>query len=730
MSYRVLETPISLGIPLRELDMEHCRQAYFKEEDGAIPVFVGYTEHINNVKKDVENVRAVEVHSLLDFEKRFGTGPQIDIQSIHLKNHRLLEVDSVELEEQSVYFLYESLKLYFRNGGEKCFVVSIGSYDQGTSVKHFKSGIECAAGIQDATFLCVPDASILAKMGRSDDFLEIQSYCLRIANRLKDRIVLLDWHPYSQSLPSQNFLMTTDKGCNSTKSSSTKSSFLPDGGSSFGAAYYPWVVASGSKEIRYEDIHKKIKCQGRVIPLSRYLPESRSRKICRELSGILGEKEALCRRLELVKKGELSWCAHFSVLVSQYNRVASLKCIDQAEKQEAYSSICQYLIESIHQLFHSWLTAPLMKTSNHSNVHWLKRKECTKSSIVHMMDQDLRDELNELLLRLIRFTKGLEAHFGKGVKPETWGWVTEATTIQNFWCVKEILSCKPLEFSYFVDANHTGRKSQSLKKLSVSELVDIFNKFNLLLCFMFRKLDSSINELDNELKKTSTVYRQIILKASEHYHTVPPCGVVAGAYRLFDRQHGIWKSPSNLCIRGVVDVSETAFFQNNSLLKESSFLNDFEGGEGFNFNRLRPISSGAKLSVLNKDGSKFLSNNHQDEKTVILWGSSMLSHLSKNEPRFISAQRLIISVQRWLNKRRNDPLFFQSVRSMFVMVKSYLRSLWHLGALQGQTEQQAYFVEVNKKNGEVSDGSKVSLTIGMAVMKAGYFNQFSVDYQS
>jgi len=85
--------------------------------------------------------------------------------------------------------LWYAIEHYFRNGGGRCFVVSIGSTESDSEFAKdkFLNGIEELDKADDPTLVVIPEATQLGK-----DYGEIYQSALAHAFKMKDRFAILD----------------------------------------------------------------------------------------------------------------------------------------------------------------------------------------------------------------------------------------------------------------------------------------------------------------------------------------------------------------------------------------------------------------------------------------------------------------------------------------------------------------------------------------------------------
>ena len=106
------------------------------EVETAIPAFVGHTEKADKNGEPLLR-KPTMIRSMVEFERYFGGGPPIT-PTVKLDDANA--VAAVELGGNTFY-LYDSMRLYFDNGGGKCYVVSVGDYSAAPSLGNDSSGL-------------------------------------------------------------------------------------------------------------------------------------------------------------------------------------------------------------------------------------------------------------------------------------------------------------------------------------------------------------------------------------------------------------------------------------------------------------------------------------------------------------------------------------------------------------------------------------------------------------
>lgn len=161
----------------------------------AIPAFIGYTEKAGE-GDEFSNV-PTRITSMLEFQEIFG-GAFKEIPTIELKDTRDASV-VLESREIKVSFdnlsdakLYYSMQMFFNNGGGDCYIVSVGTYGDGTppavTEGDISGGIAVLKKADEPTLLVFPDATALGLSDYGTVVINALSHC----NQLQDRFTIAD----------------------------------------------------------------------------------------------------------------------------------------------------------------------------------------------------------------------------------------------------------------------------------------------------------------------------------------------------------------------------------------------------------------------------------------------------------------------------------------------------------------------------------------------------------
>lgn len=229
----------------------------------AIPAFIGYTPKAEYSGKSYHNI-PLKINSLQEFENVYGFSqeknnqhfpqyyikeqPNGDIAESIILNEKYY---TLEVDPATVYYLYNSIKLFFINGGEVAYIISVGNYgassgksticdreiiNPNVKLDDLLKGIDAVKNTIDVTLYICPEATLLTL----NDNSYLMQKMLRQCSELNTAIAIFDI-----------------KGTNSSNISSYKNSIadfrshVGNTSLSYGAAYCPFVRASFADSINY-----------------------------------------------------------------------------------------------------------------------------------------------------------------------------------------------------------------------------------------------------------------------------------------------------------------------------------------------------------------------------------------------------------------------------------------------------------------------------------------------
>ncbi|MDO8040250.1 phage tail sheath C-terminal domain-containing protein [Janthinobacterium sp. SUN137] len=188
----------------------------------AVPAFVGYTAGASHQGKSLHN-KPWRITSMEEFEACFGGAPVPEF-TLEAEAAPGAATPFALHQAGGRFLLYHSMRLFFRNGGGACHIVSIGNYHDAPDVGALRAGIDALRQAPEVTLLAVPDAMLLAQ----DDCHALQRHMLEhCGQEMRNRFAILDIHAGAAPL--------TDGPVAAFRNG------IGSAALAYGAAYYPWL---------------------------------------------------------------------------------------------------------------------------------------------------------------------------------------------------------------------------------------------------------------------------------------------------------------------------------------------------------------------------------------------------------------------------------------------------------------------------------------------------------
>jgi phage tail sheath protein FI len=206
------------------------------EVETAIPAFIGYTEKASKKAPNDLILVPTKIFSLKEYEQYFG-GPKDDTIAITVADDPAGGFTVTAFSEPTVkYLLYYSVKLFFDNGGGRCYITSVGTY-QGTpaidlagdattnpaTMFGLQDGLNVVALEDEPDLLVIPEAVNLT----TADYQTLVQAVLAQCDKLRDRFAIFDIRDGKTDL---------DPAAQGTNRGYFGNNFLK-----YGAAYYPFI---------------------------------------------------------------------------------------------------------------------------------------------------------------------------------------------------------------------------------------------------------------------------------------------------------------------------------------------------------------------------------------------------------------------------------------------------------------------------------------------------------
>lgn len=448
-----------------------------------IPAFIGYTE--------VDPGSPVKVNSFIEFEQIFGGAPQPK-NVIIILDDLLNPTDDSEVEE-SIFKLYNSLRLFYSNGGGVCYVVSAGTYkkedgkNRTPALADFKAGLQLLEKLDDPTLIVIPDAVEL----EIEDLSTLQQDLLAQCGTLKDRFAILDvkeMHHSTKSKLDWSLEQFRDK--------------IGTGNLKYGAAYYPNLLCNFPYNIRFSDIKWKTVSGGNG--LSSVLDASQKEKYD-DLLLLIGEVDDLQDAFDALSVSSSATITDNATYQSESNTMLDwLKILDDLSGV-THTGLKATLTDSIKTVFDNYLDSLILLNQAYNNF-----KESTDAAITADTT---------------------------GFSTSLWSIITtpyNASTNPYAGSIKA-----PIDYSLL----------QKIVKGLKTSLIQSYQ-------ILFQKLTGLQQHEENNLILKLPFYNNVLQYISKSINTLPPSGAIAGIYANTDATRGIWKAPANVSLKSVLALTD------------------------------------------------------------------------------------------------------------------------------------------------------------------------------
>ena len=168
------------------------------EVETAIPAFIGYTEKATQILANDLHLKPTKIYNFAEYQQLFGMPVAPDIAVAVTIDPVTNAVTTAVTPPAVDYLLYYAVKMFFDNGGGKCYIVSVGLHAAALDIAALTAGLDAVALEDEPTLLVSPDALKLGGVGYDTMAQNMLIQC----GTLKDRFAILDL--FGGSLPSQN----------------------------------------------------------------------------------------------------------------------------------------------------------------------------------------------------------------------------------------------------------------------------------------------------------------------------------------------------------------------------------------------------------------------------------------------------------------------------------------------------------------------------------------------
>jgi phage tail sheath protein FI len=643
----------------------------------AIPAFIGYTEKAMFKGKDLAGT-AVEVSSLVEYEERFGKGPDIDIDKVTLTENNSVS----NVETNTTYLLYDSIRLYFANGGGRCYIVSVGQYGKSPKDEISKEDIEAGLAViakeDEPTMLLFPDATRLT----GTKLYELQQAALKQAASLGDRFAIMD-------------LLETE-GISAKETYKEFRNNIGINDLAYGAAYTPYLKAGLPKEVKYRNAQDAIFKYGGKIPLASLTEEPEVAATIGSLEDIIADSTTLQGIVDGIKGDKATLQEAYQAKVNVFKDTVNTSGASAAAIRTEFKELCTFCYDVLRLVFDDLASgAGPLKGEGPESLHYFLTNNFSAqfSDIAKTLNAYLKvaghTDLNEMYLDFAWNATDWSTVIDSSVTPpKTFDW-TAADWTDLF-----------VSDNVVADTDIYGTGTTTKERLSSAQpfISTLFNSLSDAVDSLQLSAASLEKKKEELLLQQMPTYKNIVTAVNEHLTIVPPSGTIAGIYCFVDKTRGVWKAPANVSLSGITGLTQRI---------------DNEDQEDLNVD----VNAGKSINAIRAFAGR----------GIIVWGARTLAG-NDNEWRYIPVRRFFNMVEESAKKSTNWAVFEPNDAGLWTKIKAmlenYLTLKWRDGALAGAKPDEAFFVNVGlgitMTPQDILEG-RLIVDIGMAVVRPAEF---------
>jgi len=479
----------------------------------AIPAFMGYTDRADQFAKDDLHNIPFKISSLVEYELYFGGPPSPSIDKVLLDANNNFKSATIT----NTLFMYESLRLFYANGGGDCYIVSVGLYSDPKAKGDFLDGIKGLRAIEkvdEPTLLLFPDND---NFSSNTDYYEIYQQALLQSQDLGDRFVIMDVKKtdYLGADFRSNIGMT---------------------GLKYGAAYTPWLEIKSAKEVLFSNFKNGSAPRDRVfvkegtpITLAGLTNSSTDTKITEQIARL----EKAITDSQTIRTSFDALNDTFKTLGERYNSLeATLQSTPTAANLQATMDYLFSIARSIDVL--AGTSGSSVSDDNNLRTAIGNQIALLKSSYEKLISYEQEIDADTVL------STTYDPRFDEATVPTNAKWGT-------------IFSAPPAASAVLSGADEAA-KVRSITPLLRQE----FDSINTIFSNGVLNASATVEkEADRGLVQLFPAYKNSVDGIQNTPTIVPPGGAVAGIYALTDRTRGVWKAPANVSILSIVGPAST-----------------------------------------------------------------------------------------------------------------------------------------------------------------------------
>lgn len=486
----------------------------------AIPAFIGYTQIAKNLSAGDLDKIPKRIGSLVEYEQYYGYGPSPIVAEVNINDLNAF----VSAKVSSKYFLYDSLRMFYANGGGDCYIVSVGDYDDTISEAAFTAGLTAIAKETEPTILLFPDAVTLDDSAISN----VQVAALTQCNDLQDRVTVMD-------VKETDTLGTTFRGK------------IGINNLDYGAVYTPWLKVNLPKNITYKDISGAgiLKRSAVPVTLDALTSDTDIQNAIIDVGRAYADVKTIDDKTKILSPTNGNLRDGVNAVAAAFSAISGNTAANLAAVFTYYYNIAAQIDKYIKPGDPSVLTlaGPAPRADLRASV-----ANAVTTTFVPIYKKIVGLE-KEVADDDATFTANTVPQLDALMPPANWPGV----------------SAQPKDGSITPPTTGTAaEKQKAVRQMAFNSLLPIFEEINqAYLTLIVGAAANFAKKLDESLALSFPLYKSILAGVANSMTTMPPSGAVVGVYAATDRTRGVWKAPANVSLANV--VAPTATFTKTEL---------------------------------------------------------------------------------------------------------------------------------------------------------------------
>ncbi len=649
----------------------------------AIPAFIGYTQESEDENGSSLSFIPKKIESLLDFESYYGgdfvpTTYQVTLDTAD--DNTVTAINPHDASDVSRrYYMYNSIKSFYQNGGGACYIISVGSYSTAPSAGDTATPVGLLGGlsrlqpVDEPTLILFPDGVSLDNA----NFGTVQAAALTQCADLQDRFFISDLRNGDQDAS------ITLNPFNDFRNN------VGTGNLKYGAAYYPWLKTIYKPSVNFSqlvffDTTPAAIVNGTIDTLTgdaetdalTTTARAANAAVIDVISAVSGALPG-GHPLTLTRSNFSNLNSHFSDL---YEVVRNTSSTDTAAVRTAFTNL---------------VTLPRAIALAFQSIDALTTLGNELEQVLSNLSSD--NNIVDNVVGLIAFEKNSQVR-STVASGRTIGNVE--TDYANLDATVWIGSTTAVPVALGDIGATTDTFGTTVYERAVGAgalLVDTMSNLASAILSLIETAEYLVTESEKVLFSGHSVFASVKEQIEQNMSVIPCSGAVVGVYAAVDRRRGVWKAPANVSLSGVIGPAVK--------------INDEAQGN------LNVHTTGKSINAIRSFSGK----------GTLIWGSRTLDGNS-NEWRYVPVRRFFNMAEESIKKATSPFVFEPNDANTWVrvraMIENFLTLQWRAGALAGEKTAHAFYVKIGLGETmtaqDILEGRMI-VEIGMAVVRPAEF---------